>query len=440
MDTTRRNLLRTALFGAGCVGLRAVASGVPLAWLMGGEISEARADSEDLDLAPQSLILFTSQAGDPFNANTPGSYGVPGVYNNPNPQMAATPITLGEQNSTAALPWTQVPQRFLDRTTFIHHRTYLNTHPGYSKVLGLVGSAKAPGGNGSDQVAAVYSSELADPLSTIQPEPVSLAQGDLSFQGRALQSLRPRMLREMFAPQTGVQFDLQQLRDETLDNLHAQLKESGTHAQKVWLDRYALSREQARQIDESLLERFSAIENDSAQSQVSAAVTLILMKVSPVIAIRIPFGGDNHQDDGLIKERDETIAGIAIWQSLLEELEAVGLQDEVTIANLNVFGRTLRQLDGTRGRDHNLNHHVMAITGVNVRGSVVGGIEPSGNDYGATGIDSVTGASDNDADIPGDATLESASKTLGRVLGIPHDTLEERIDRGKPIEASILGA
>jgi hypothetical protein len=434
MDTSRRNMLKTALFGTGLVGLRSLATGIPVAALLGGRIGDASAD--DLTEAPQSLILFSSQAGDPFNANVPGSYGVSGVYNNPHPEMAATSLMLGEQSTVAARPWSLVPQRFLDRTTFIHHRTYLNTHPAYAKVLGLVGAAKSPGGNGSDQMGSVFGSELATALGTLQQEPISLSNSELSFQGRALQSLRPSMLKQMFAPLDGLQLDLQQLRDQTLDDLHATLEQTGTHAQKVWLDRHALSREQVREIDETLLDRFSALDNDSAQNQVKAAVTLILMKVSPVVNITIPFGGDNHKDAGLVKERDEAISGVATWQMLLEELETAGLQDSVTVANLNVFGRTLRQQDGD-GRDHNLNHHVMSICGKHVRAGVVGGIEESGNDYGATAIDSVTGAAGGD--IPAEETLEAAAMTLGRVLGIPQDRLDERIAKGTPILAAIAG-
>ena len=434
MDTTRRNMLKTALLGSGMLGLRSVATGIPMAALLSGRIPEAHAEGDPTE-EPQSLVLFTSQAGDPFNANAPGCYtGVSGVYNNPHASMAPTSMMLGDVETVAAKPWAEAPQWILDRTSFIHHRTYLNTHPAYSKVLGLVGSAKAPGGNGSDMVASVYSSELAEPLHTIQQEPISLAKGELSFQGRALQSLRPSMLREMFAPQDGLQLDLQQLRDQTLDDLHEQLRDGGTHAQKTWLDRHAISRDQVRSIDEGLLERFATLDNDNTTSQIRAAVTLIMMKVSPVIAIQINFGGDNHKDTDLSKERDETISGVASWTMLFDELVAAGIEDEVTVANLNVFGRTLRNQSG-KGRDHNLNHHVMSITGKHVRGSVIGGIEPSGNDYGATSIDSVTGASGGD--IPVDQTLEAAAHTLGRALGLPQDRLDERIADGTPVLAAL---
>ncbi|MCX4240492.1 DUF1501 domain-containing protein [Paraliomyxa miuraensis] len=439
MNISRRNMLKTALFGSGFVGLRSMVTGIPIAALIGGRIDDAMA--EDITEEPQSLVLFTSQAGDPFNANTPGCYGVSGVYNNPAASMAPTQMMLGDVQTTAAKPWAEVPQRFLDRTTFIHHRTYFNTHPAYTKVLTLAGSAKSAGGNGADQIGSVLSSELAPLVDTLQSEPLALSNAELSFQGRALQSLRPSMLRQMFAPLGGVELDLQLLRDQTLDDMNVLLKEQGTHAQRAWLDRHALSREQVRAIDETLLERFAMLEDDSPMNQVRAAVTLILMKVTPVIAIQIPFGGDNHKDAGLVKERDETISGVATWQFLLEELETAGLQDKVTVANLNVFGRTLRNQGGSKGRDHNLNHHVMSICGKHVKAGVVGGIEPSGNDYGAMSIDSVTGQGvpGDMGDIVRDLTLQSAAHTLGRVLGLPQERLDERIEGGTPILSAIGG-
>ena len=112
------------------------------------------------------------------------------------------------------------------------------------------------------------------------------------------------------------------------------------------------------------------------------------------------------------------------------------MQDKLTVANLSVFGRTLAQ-KGTRGRNHNLNHHVMMISGANVNAGVIGSIARSGNDFGATGIDSVTGAGSDDADIPANETLEGATKTLGCALGISADRIDTRISAGKIIQAAL---
>src|SRR5207247_10375671 len=112
------------------------------------------------------------------------------------------------------------------------------------------------------------------------------------------------------------------------------------------------------------------IQDNGPEAQVTAAVTLIQMKVSPVVAIHIPFGGDNHRDPGLATETAETLSGVATIASLMRQLAAAGLEDRVTFATLNVFGRTLGPGNGN-GRSHNGNHQVSLTTGGPFRGGVV---------------------------------------------------------------------
>jgi hypothetical protein len=429
---SRRNMLRAALLGTGYVGLRSLASGIPIPWLR-GQIPEALA-AEPTN--PQFMILSTNSAGDPFNANCPGAYGVPGVYNNPDPAMAPRSMTFGSTQTQAAAPWDTLPGWVKQQTTFIHHRTYQNAHPQYAKVMTLLGNVKGASGNGTDHLSALMSSQLAGALGTIQSEQVSLGGGRISFNGRSIQSLKPTLLRQMLAPRQGTSLNLQQLRDQTLDEMHQYLRMSGRPEQREWLDRHALSRNQARQIDDALLARLASLEDNGPISQIRAAVTLILMKVSPVITLHVPFGGDNHADRTLEQERDETIAGIAAFNVLFQELQDAGLQDDVTVANFSVFGRTLRRQEN-KGRDHNLNHHVMMISGPAVQGGVIGGIQSVGKDYGCTDINSATGEGVEGADIKANESLESTAKTLGRALGVSGEVLEQRIDGGKIIQAAL---
>ena len=304
--------------------------------------------------------------------------------------------------------------------------------------MALVGNLKSTQGNGTDHLSALISHENAEALGTIQSEQVSLGGGRVAFQGRSIQSLKPQLLREMLAPGDASSLKLQRMRDETLDALHTRLKQSGTPAQKTWLDRHALSRQQTRRIDEHLLERFSSLEDDSPRSQALAAVTLIMMKVSPVITMHIPFGGDNHGDKDLMQERDETLSGLSTLSLLFEELRAAGLEEHTTVANFGVFGRTLNKRKNGNGRDHNLNHHVMMICGPHVRPGVIGSIMPIGKDFGATGIDSRTGAGKREgADIPPDQTLESAARTLATCLGVSSHAQDERIQGGTIIQAVV---
>lgn len=432
MDASRRRFLKHAVLGS--IGFKAVATGLPAWWFLGGWPPDEALAAEPA--AAQFLLLVNMSSGDPINANAPGSYGVPGVVNNPAASMAQTALNLGPVSTTAAAPWASLPQWVLDRTCFIHHRTYQNAHPQHAKVMGLVGSAKGESGTGSEHVASLVSGENAEALGTVQRQPVALGGPDVSFQGSVLQTLSPKTLSRVFAIPEGTKLQLAQLRETALDEIHADLKDRGTPAQRAWLDQHATSREQVRMIDESLLSRFDSISSNDSASQLSAAIAMFLMKITPVITVSLGFGGDNHSDDGLVKERDETIAALQILGDFYTELEAAGLRDRVTVANLSVFGRTLGS-KGTKGRDHNLNHHVMMISGANVGSGVFGSIAPSGKDFGAQAIDSASGAGGEGGDVPEDQTLEAAAKTLAATVGVPADRIEHRIAGGKVIAPAV---
>ncbi|MBX2799482.1 MAG: DUF1501 domain-containing protein [Myxococcales bacterium] len=422
MDLDRRTLLA------------ALASGLPLGLLRTGVIPDAWAAAPPTS-APQYLILSSGSAGDPMNANCPGSCGgLPGVVNNP--AFPIVDVDLGAVRTRAAEPWGTLPDWVRARSSFVHHMTYQNSHPGYGKVMTLLGNGRYSDGTGVEQITSIFSDELAGPLGTIQNEPVPVAFSELTFQGRALHSLTPTTLASMFAPLQGTNLQLQALRDQTLDAMNARLRSGATPAQRAWLDHHARSRIQARELDDTLVERFSDIEDDLSVNQAISAVTLILMRVSPVIVVQIGFGGDNHADADLLGERDATLQAMSTLTNLFTELDRVGLRDQVTVANLHVFGRTLVEPD-LRGRDHNLAHHVMMTTGVHAQPGVMGGLVPFGNDYGASALDSVSGVAAADGDIGQDESLEAACKTLGVALGIERDVLDTRIEGGKVIEAAV---
>lgn len=432
LSISRRQALKTALFGPGSIGLHSLATGLPISALLNGIPNTAHA----AELAtPQYLILISNAAGDPFNANAPGSY-IEGVVNNPSPALAPTDFFLGDQATTAAAPWAALPEWALQQTAFIHHRTYQNAHPQHNKVMALLGNARGPNGTGTETITSLYSSETAGLLGTIQREPIALGGNSLSFEGRALQSVKPQTLATLFSPESGAGLQLTQLREQRLNEINAALHANGTPGQREWLDRYASSKEEIQSLDEELLGTFATITSNDQNAQISAAVALIQMQVSPVIQISVGFGGDNHRDAGLTNEATQSVTGIQAIASLLTQLEAKGLQDRVTVANLSVFGRTLAQ-KGTAGRNHNLNHHVMMISGANVNPGVIGGIARSGNDFGATGIDSISGAGDDNADIPANETLEGATKTLGCALGISAERVDTRINNGRVIQAAL---
>ena len=72
--------------------------------------------------------------------------------------------------------------------------------------------------------------------------------------------------------------NLQALRDADLDRLNALLKQSGTTAERQFLDRMAQSQVEARNISQSLLDNLNGIANDGQDNQIVAATTLTLTR------------------------------------------------------------------------------------------------------------------------------------------------------------------
>jgi len=426
--TTRREIIRNTIFGAGAFGLRSLATGLPIsmlartpsAWAQDGGASRMK-----------RFILIASQAGDPINANCPGSY-VDGIAHPTGEDFLPTDIRLGDRTFTGARAWTTVPQRFLDRTCFIHHGTYTNAHGNHSKVMALMGAV-----NRGEMMISAFAKRLRPAFESVQTEPVNVGAPLLSFEGRRLAELKPRSVKAALLSNDDDLARLRDLRDRELDRIYATLKESSTPQQRRLLDRFAQTRSEARNISEDLLDRLDGIAGDGPGDQVTAAAVLTAMNVSPALALRIRFGGDNHTDGNLEDEVAETLAGVQHVAQLHLQLEELGLSDQVIIANLNVFGRTLSK-KGTRGRDHNAHHHVMMLSGPGVRPGVIGGIVPKGNDWTSTPIDSVTGVGTEDGDIPYEQSLESTAKTVGALLGIDAADLDEDINGGKIMPAAMV--
>jgi len=119
----RRQLLQGALAGAGLLGLRAMATGLPISFLLNPK--SVRADDACANAAgTQFLILSMSASGDALNINVPGTYDLPATFaagsiNHAEPadmSMAATSLSLSGKKWTAAKPWASLPQGVLDRT------------------------------------------------------------------------------------------------------------------------------------------------------------------------------------------------------------------------------------------------------------------------------------------------------------------------------------
>jgi hypothetical protein len=445
MNTTRRQALLSGLFGAGYVGLRALATGLPISVLL--DPHRALAQSYDGMCADKSkaqyVILNTLATGDPLNANVPGSYDHPDILHPADPLMAKTAVVLAGKTYQGAKPWAGLPQWVRDRAAFIHHATLTNAHPNQPKVMRLMGAIKR-----QEMLMSLLAKNLAPCLGTVQREPAVVgANGPseaLSFEGRSLPVVPPLALKGILISPKGPLTDLQKLRDQDLNRINGIFKKHGTLAQRAFLDDMARTQTEVRSIAQDLLTSLDGVVNNGPDGQMVAALALIRMNVAPVVSIRFPFGGDNHADPMLARETAETVAGVANIGKLLEMVRAAGLQDQVTMVCMNVFGRTLtnrHRAEAARqnGRDHYASHHCTVLIGKAVKGGVYGGVgvRTAGADVGAMPIDSRTGKASPSGDISFDDTLAAVGKTVGAAAGVGRAVLDDQITAGKVIQAAM---
>jgi hypothetical protein len=434
---TRRQALLSTLFGTGYVGLRALATGLPAAFLLNPRRALAANPAPvcGMQTKAQYFVFNTLGSGDPINASVPGTYEDAKIVHSLDPTMAPGPLTMRGQTFTAAAPWATLPQAVLDRTTFWHLMTNTPVHPKEQDVLRLMG-----GTYGGEMLPSLLAKNMAPCLGTIQSQPITIgatspAEG-LSFNGAALPIIPALALKATLTNPAGPLSNLQALRDKTLTQLYDLYKTGATPAQRAYIDSLVSSQAQVRSINQSLLDALTSIKDNTADSQMLAAVTLIQMKVTPVISVHIPFGGDNHRDIGLAAETAQTVSGVATIASLMAQLATAGLADAVTFASLNVFGRTLGP-GNTDGRQHNENHQVSMTIGKPFAGGVIGAVGPVGKDYGALAIDSKTGKGLASGDIKALETLPSFGRTLLSAVGVDKPTVDAAIIGGAVIGAAV---
>jgi hypothetical protein len=438
MKITRREALMSALFGAGYVGLRALATGLPASFLLNPRraVADPSAPMCPDKSKAQYVILATSGSGDPINANVPGCYVDPNITHPADPGMAPTQLTLGGQKYTAAMPWSTLPQAVLDRTAFFHVMTNTPVHPKEPDVLKLMGAVAQ-----SEMLPSAIAKALAPCLGTIQAQPITLGATSpsegLVFGGQALPIIPPLALAATLTSPTGPLTNLQTLRDQTLGQLADLYRNSGASpAQRSYLDSLVTSQQQLRNVNQGLLSTLSSIEDNSVASQITAALALIQMNVTPVVAIHIPFGGDNHHDTALQTEATQTISGVASIASLMQQLASAGLSDQVTFLSLNVFGRTLGP-SNTDGRQHNQNHQVSIAVGKPFKGGVIGAVGPVMGDYGALAIDAASGRGVAGGNIAPLDTLASFGRTAMAGVGVDPTAIGNTITSGQIITAAL---
>lgn len=293
--------------------------------------------------------------------------------------------------------------------------------------------------SGGEMVVSAFAKHLAVCFGTVQSAPIAVGAGGnagelVSFAGRTLPSITPMQLKQLL---TGTKNDplvgLQAQRDMDLNNLNALIKSqyAAGSVQAQFLDALATSQTQVRSLADQLATTLANITANDLNGQLWAAGALIAAKVTPVVTVHIPFGGDNHSDNNLQAEADQHVSGLTAINKLLTSdtstgvLASLGLLDQVTFSTMNVFGRNLAgiaKVTSRTGRDHWGNHNVTVMIGKNFKSCVVGGAVPDLNNdggYAASDIDSASGAAKSGGDIPFSQTLVAAAKTLGAGLGIP---------------------
>ena len=134
LSFTRRDFKRFSCHQA-CYSV--VCDGLPPAWF---ERHIAQAQTMQ---PPQTLILSTSSAGDPVNANCPGSY-VEGIFNNP--ILESRVVSYGQTRSRAAAPWADLPGALRQRLAFVHHSSRSSAHPEHKAVMSFMEVSKTKPG------------------------------------------------------------------------------------------------------------------------------------------------------------------------------------------------------------------------------------------------------------------------------------------------------
>ncbi len=430
---------RAFTFGGSRLALVAAATGVPVSFLAHRTMARAQQDA-----CPTFTIMHTSSRGEPVNVNAPGSY-VTDAQNNPAPALAGTSMMLGDETVTGAAPWAALPSALRSRLQFFHHASYTNAHIEYPKALECFGAVRNPAGNGVESLPSALAQECASELDTIQVEPVDLRRGHraVSFEGNPIPQTPPSAIQELFGGTPGSLESLAELRDQHLDQLHATLVADGTAAERRFLDRYALGRAQAQQMGDQLGSLLAGISpgDDGPIAQAIAAVAMMKLNLSPVILLHFGFGGDNHKDEDLSEEALETVPAIEAIGRLWEELVGAGLEDRATFATFDVFGRTLVR-NSRGGRDHQANHHVMAMFGPRLRPGVVGGVHKVSNGnrpFSARPIDAATGEAAEDGDVGVADGLTAAAATLAAAVGLASDRIETRVQGGTVVTGALTG-
>ena len=442
----RRDVLRWGAAAGVGLGIRAALTGLPISFLVSGRVQAAQSRQ-------RIAILASSSQGEPINVCGPGTYDdeharyfthpragavdaseiipqdVNGVRLGVSSLSRPAELTLGEQRVRMASCFSALEPELLRHLVWFNYRSNANIHPQYKDVLTGYGLVLGAGGRGAEQLPAAIAQETAALLGTITSAPLVLGRGAFVSGGSSLANYSPTKLKTLaqsVGRTMGGPDHFAVMYDMFIDEAYASVRAHGTAQQRRFFDQHAASRREAAEFGSSLGQLLETIQDDSIASQMRCAAVVAKLRLAPVVMVNTDFGGDNHQDAGLLTETNQTLAMIAALDTYWKAIHEFGVADDVVFANLDVFGRDPGS-DGN-GRSHYGEFVSGLMIGKHLSGGVVGGYAMEGKAR-ATGINAQTGAS-TDPNIAADQTLAAYYRTIMDAPGVTSERQEARLPSG----------
>lgn len=457
MSINRRHFVKGGLSGILANSLRAAVTGVPLSFLTSGTVSAAGTGS------PRFLVIATSDRGEPLNIYGPGSFSskandaasrishadlniapaeysrvINGIKYNAIDFNNGANLSLGKETVKAARVWGALNQGMRDNLVSFWHNTNVNGHSEYRDILSVNLAMKDAEGGKSEHVAAAIAQELSPLLGTATNTPVVLGNGPHTTNGVPLNNYRASSLKLAFDNNNSLvaPSGFSALYTSTVNKMFKEVKSNGTSTQMKFLDQHIASRQEAISLGDQMGELLSKVGNgNTALDQMTVALAMFKAKLTPVVVVKSQWGGDNHAGRNVYWEVEQTLESIDTLNKFYDLANSQGMGDQIAYAELSIFGRTAKLSKKNGGRDHSGKFTNGLIYGTNLRGGMVGGLQPFRNDEVETSaLNSTTGGTDK-PDVAQKDTFESYIKTMMLATGVPEDRCDVRMPNGKIVRS-----
>ena len=271
---------------------------------------------------PQFLIFSTALNGDPVNCNAPGTYDDPEHRPPGDPSMAPTPIDFGGADRERGADLVDAAgggagAHVLLSSRHVHRdpprRGQGAAHDGCGRRrrdAAVVALARARAGARDGARAADLARRQRDRGRLLPGRAAGVAHADDAVERALGTEQRPRQRGSGQAARPGA--------GRVCNGVRAQ--PGARPRRRTSSISYATSTTQLRTLQQGLLASLATIKNNSADSQIQAAIILFQMKVTPVVVVHVGFGGDNHGDPGLAGEIAGHQSGVATLAKMMQAL------------------------------------------------------------------------------------------------------------------------